>query len=65
MGLLQGPERVEERFSGLKIRVHPLPPTFEGVVASIRRLASPGPLRRNNSSDSSICIEAMSSTTRK
>ena len=47
MGLLAGPMRAGERFSGLEIREHPLPPPFEGALASIRRLSSLGPLRRD------------------
>ena len=47
MDLLAGPERAGERFSGLEIRVYSLPPLSGSVLASIRRLASPGPLRRD------------------
>ena len=43
MGLLAGPVRAGEKFSGLEIRVHPLAPPFEGVLASIRALHPPDP----------------------
>ena len=40
MGLLAHLVRARERFCGFEISVHPLPPPFEVVPASIRRLAS-------------------------